>query len=99
MTKERRLAIEMWKGIRDMFTFYGTMSRSDIVIYKRRFCVKNSLNWADDSWFCHYIPVCNKCPLKRCSDGLYGIVLADYNEKDVRIEACNGIIKALGGKA
>lgn len=102
MTKERRLAIEMWEGIRDMlisYASYDTVTRSDIVAYKRRFCAQNSLNWPDNCWFCKYIPICSKCPLKRCSNGLYEIVLADYKEKNVRIDACNNIIKALGGKA
>ena len=98
MTKERRLAIEMWTGIRDMLTSYDTVPRSDILLYKYNFCKQHSLNWSNNCWFCKYIPRCNKCPLKRCSDGLYETALADYKEKDVRIDACTNIVKALGGE-
>ena len=98
MTKERRLAIQMWKGIRDMLSASDRLQRSDIIAYKLSFCTRNSLNWKCNCWFCKYTPSCNKCPLKSCSDGLYEIALADYKEKNVRIDACNNIIKALGGE-
>ena len=99
MTKERRLAIEMWKDIRDMLIGDDAVSRSDIVQYKCSFCTRNDLSWKCNCWFCTYILGCWKCPLTCCSDGLYGIVLAPYKNKNARIEACNGIIKALGGEA
>ena len=99
MTKERRLAIQMWTNIRNMLSASDVCTRSDIVAYKLSFCTRYDLNWKCNCWFCMYMPSCSECPLGCCSDGLYGIVLANYKEKNVRIEACNGIIKALGGKA
>lgn len=100
MTKERRLAIEMWKDIRSRIIMLGQRMRGgDIVEYKFMFCRKHDLKWSGDCWFCHYIHNCVKCPLGGCSsDGYYGHV-SDYWDKDVRVEACNNIIKALGGEA
>lgn len=100
MTKERRLAIKMWKDIRDMLTSYDEWSYSNVVAYKRSFCARHDLNWVNDCWFCQYMPSCSKCPLVRCGiDSSYEIVKADYVEKNIRIEACNSIIAALGGEA
>lgn len=55
MTKERRLAIEMWEqieaGIKD-----GTL-RTGVAIdrAKSRFCDENDLEWKCECWFCQYI--------------------------------------------
>ena len=99
MTKERRLAIEMWKGIRDMLIHNDVVTHGDIIKYKQTFCVSHGLYWMNNCWFCKYIPLCSKCPVKYCSDGLYATVTERHKHKDIRIEACNGIIKALGGEA
>ena len=100
MTKERRLAIEMWKGIRDMLSASDELSGAEIIRYKEMFCEEHRLRWYWDCWFCQYMPSCSKCPLKYCAgNSLYNTVIDMYEEKDVRIEACNNIIKALGGKA
>lgn len=100
MTKERRLAIEMWKVIRDMFTSPHNITGKAIVEYKSEFCEQHELDWINNCWFCEYIPSCDKCPLKDCGIGsLYKIVVDSANDKGVRIAACNNIIKALGIKA
>lgn len=99
MTKERRLAIQMWKDIRDMLIHNNVVTSGNIVEYKQTFCVSHGLHWMNNCWFCQYIPLCYKCPLKFCSDGLYAIVMADYKDKNVCIAACNNIIRALGGEA
>lgn len=98
MTKERSLAIEMWTNIRDMIAAPGRVTRETIVRFKSKFCRDHELDWEYNCWFCQYIPHCGECPLKGCDDGFYAIALADYREKDVRVSACNYIIKALGGK-
>ena len=59
----------------------------------------HDLKWKDSCWFCQYIFICDKCPLKSCKFGsYYAIVVSKYLDKDVRVAACNNIIKALGGK-
>lgn len=67
MTKERKIAIEMWKYIRDNYNKY-----SDIVSYyedvdeetvgedalcdlKREFLKDKNIKWAMNCWFCEYI--------------------------------------------
>lgn len=104
MTKERKLAIEMWWDIRDMISASDRLPREVIKKYKSEFCEQHELDWHNDCWFCQYRPSCFKCPLKEClktsasSNPLYVRVLNPCENKDARIEACNNIIKALGGE-
>ena len=98
MTKERRLAIEMWKDIRGMISASDRLSREVIKKYKSEFCIQHNLSWANDCWFCEYTPGCSKCPLRGCADSYYDRALDETRDKKVRVEACNFIIKALGGK-
>jgi len=76
MTKERKLAIKMWKqirkGIKFKRYFFGMIS---IEYLKSDFCIKHNLNWFHQCWFCQYIrrgesshkPLgregCNLCPI------------------------------------
>ena len=76
MTKERKLAIKMWKqirkGIKFKRHFFGIIS---INCLKSDFCIKHNLNWFHLCWFCQYIrrgefshkPLgkqgCNLCPI------------------------------------
>lgn len=100
MTKERKLAIEMWKDIRDMLSAFDRMTMTSILEYKETFCKDHGLHWMNNCWFCQYIFACSKCPLKSCSTASdYYILKQDDVEKDVRVAVCNNIIKALGGKA
>ncbi len=99
MTKERRLAIEMWKVIRDVLTSPHNITGKTIVEYKFKFCKQHELNWTNNCWFCKYIPHCDKCPLDGCRiNGAYENVKNYSLDKDKRIDACNTIIKAFGGK-
>lgn len=107
MTKERKLAIEMWTNIRDRIaTFDHEMGQVAIIKYKDEFCKLHSLHWALNCWFCQYIKGryrytagCLMCPLRSCVHGCYSYALDETMDKDERVEACNNIIKALGGKA
>lgn len=100
MTKERRLAIEMWTNIRNMLSASDGQLPRNIFSYKEMFCADHDLKWPGNCWFCQYISACDKCPLKDCGIGsLYVIVLDRAKDKKVRIDVCNAIIKALGGEA
>lgn len=48
MTKERRLAIQMWEEILQKQPRY-------IVVYKDGFCGEHALNWQHSCWFCQYV--------------------------------------------
>jgi hypothetical protein len=55
MTKERRLAIQMWEqivtGIKN-----GTLRVGPAIDrFKTRFCDEHKLDWKIDCWFCQYI--------------------------------------------
>ena len=54
MTKERRLAIQMWQEIVD---------KCKAGDYKADFCKKHGLDWLDNCYFCDYFVLCSKCPL------------------------------------
>lgn len=48
MTKERRLAIQMWEEIAEQ-------QPSSISVYKKGFCKEHYLNWRNECWFCQYV--------------------------------------------
>lgn len=99
MTKERKFAIDMWTNIRCMLSASDRLTCQSVLEYKFEFCENHDLSWKNNCWFCQYIPSCNKCPLKDYNTGsLYWTVLLDRKEKNVRIDACTNIIKALEGE-
>lgn len=100
MTKERKLAIQMWKDIRDMLSFSCEVTRGDIRVYKYEFCKSHKLNWLNNCWLCQYIHSCSKCPLKNCDVDYssYRTVTDPLEKTDIRMDACSVIIKALGGQ-
>ena len=93
MTKERRLAIEMWEHIKKELSNDPDVN---IVKLKREFCAQHELNWENCCWFCTYIPNCASCPLNGCID--YARVLDERKSLKVRLDACDVIINALKGK-
>lgn len=50
MTKERRLAIEMWEQIAEHLEEPGF----DVHAFKDRFCREHNLHWEFQCWFCQY---------------------------------------------
>jgi len=48
MTKERRLAIQMWEEI-------AQRDPDSVNLYKKDFCCKHDLDWKNDCWFCQYV--------------------------------------------
>lgn len=77
MTKERRLAIQMWEEIKSAIINAEKPSDIDCVSVARlkcKFCVDHKIRWVHDCWFCQYVRYhdnlhgegCQRCPL---SDG------------------------------
>ena len=98
MTKERKLAIQMWQNIRGMLSASDGQIPESISDYKEMFCKDHDLQYS--CWFCHYIQHCAKCPLHGChSNSDYDTVISAWLNTDSRVKVCNNIIKALGGKA
>lgn len=83
MTKERRLAIQMWEEIKKAIIDAKRPSDIDcctVTKLKHKFCVINELNWMHGCWFCKYVRYhdkihgegCQRCPL---SDGHKGAII------------------------
>ena len=83
MTRERKLAIQMWEEIKDAIIKAKRVSDIDnlaIVRLKAVFCGDHDLNWDYDCWFCKYVRYyddvhgegCQRCPL---SDGSKGAII------------------------
>ena len=99
MTKERKLAIQMWQEIKNEIANNPNFSNRDIVNYKNEFCAKHNLFWGDGCWFCQYIPNCWQCPLRTCSySSVFHITCTSWINKEIRLEACDIIIAALEGR-
>ena len=99
MTKERKLAIQMWKNIRRYIKRGRLRRRDSLRDYKYNFCEKKKLHWEHDCWFCNYIERCSRCPLKRCIAGsTYAIAAWDIENIVQRVKACDKIIAALKGE-
>lgn len=58
MTKERRLAIEMWEQIVKALEngeHDSSFGDSEAVPIKSRFCHEHNLDWKCECWFCQYV--------------------------------------------
>ena len=87
MTKERRLAIQMWQAIVDKCK---SGEQFNVVSFKKSFCKKHHLNWYNNCYFCQHFR-CSECPLdKNCF--LYEEV---YSKHDVA--SATVILNALKG--
>ena len=84
MTKERRLAIQMWRMIREKVRRRKRpMTSFDLFHIKRDFCEKYGLKWWHECWFCTYVrnnrdlhgEGCQRCPIadKTDNDVMSGI--------------------------
>ena len=101
MTKERKLAIQMWQNIRRYIKRGGLRRSTGVRDYKYNFCEKKKLHWEYDCWFCNYIERCEHCPLKSCSSSsgsAYAIAAWKIEDIEQRVEACDKIIAALKGE-
>ena len=101
MTKERRLAIEMWEKIRDSIeneTATYLFLDDDIYILKNDFLHDKGLCWESNCWFCHYIRNCEVCPLGHCDTGsALSVVMNPQLPTANRVASCDYIIEALRG--
>lgn len=108
MTRERRLAIQMWEEVKERLPEWYLYDKYSLALvlqtYKRQFCADHGLNWAYNCWFCQYIrPGCKRCPLQSCVYNRYDPITAWARIVDInsilitRLEACDEIIAALKG--
>ena len=65
MTRERKLAIEMWENIADLIRAGEIICCDDVDAYKESWCNTHNLNWGGTCcYLCRYFP-CKKCPLHK----------------------------------
>lgn len=85
MTRERRLAIQMWEEIKYAIINAerpSDINSSTITELKYKFCFTHKLNWNHGCWFCEYVRYkdyihgegCQRCPL---SDGSKGAIIGE----------------------
>lgn len=111
MTKERRIAIDMWRWIRanwDMYLRFKdevecATGEDALLLMKDTYLVDKGVNWVSNCWFCTYLKLrsklgCRLCPLQSCSSGPYH-TLANNPTYEEYVDACDQIIEALGGEA
>ena len=90
MTKERRLAIQMWQEIVNKCRSGDNFS---VIQFKDEFCKEHNLVWVNSCYFCQYYP-CSKCPLYNCMS-IYSraCALHDVFSATVILNALKGINK------
>lgn len=89
MTKQRRLAIQMWQEIADKCR---SGEDFNLVDYKTDFCKKHGLKWLANCYFCNYFDRCEKCPLDDKCGQVYCKVAVKHDVKSAEI-----ILNALRG--
>ncbi len=62
MTKERKLAIQMWNEIKKLISKNELSDFCSISDFKLKFCKEHNLGWTSNCWFCQYVG-CTRCPL------------------------------------
>ena len=106
MTKERKLAIKMWEGVKRLLPEWYEEDPEDIVsylkYYKSKFCLVNRIHWAYNCWFCQYTrDNCAKCPLKSCDchdpNTAWARIVSEDTSLETKLQAVDEIIAALGG--
>lgn len=114
MTKERKIAIEMWKYIRDNYDKYDAYvsdyeydeGEDALCDLKREFLKDKDIKWAMNCWFCEYIGhrgrSFNTYRCKKCPlescETGPYYILMSSPTQLQYIDACNQIIEALGGE-
>lgn len=107
MTKERRLAVQMWADISiEILKNNAHFKRRDVDRFKENFCKRHNLEWHRHCYFCTYINDCNKCPISKADGGkdcfdeesLYQTAYSYSPIIDERAGAAVKIAKILEGK-
>ncbi|MBD5413987.1 MAG: hypothetical protein HDR52_06175 [Treponema sp.] len=94
MTKERRLAVLMWREIAERLN--EGMDSLLIWSFKKEFCKSFNIHWTNDCYFCNYM-TCAVCPIsvsekqgQGCQVGsLHHMAL--FGSKETSVEAANRI--------
>lgn len=109
MTKERKLAIQMWTEIKALLPLWYNTDRFNIgnkvCTFKYNFCSNKKVNWLYNCWLCQYSRLprndysCARCPLKSCGgDGPWQIIMRYRYSLKAKLAACDAIITALKGR-
>ena len=89
MTKEIRLAIQMWEEIVDKCKAGEDFN---VAQFKEDFCKEHNINWTSNCYFCQYL-LCFECPLdKNCH--LYLRVCSEHD-----LTSAEFILNAIRGYA
>lgn len=94
MTKERRLAIQMWRELEIINSVFPCLVSGKQ--YKKEFCARYNLTWTRGCWFCQYMPSCSKCPLQDCP--MCDEAVDSCTEYKQRLVACEKMMAALKGE-
>ncbi len=81
MTKERKLAIQMWEKIREGVEkdSWEVNHLYALACFKSEFLAKHRLSWINHCWFCHYLRAdCKKCPLRKKRSEIFHDSSASY---------------------
>ena len=54
MTKERKLAIELWQSVREEISKGAIHNSTDMLLAKQQFLAEHDVDWYCSCWFCHY---------------------------------------------
>ena len=102
MTRERKLAIQMWEEVKRQLPGWNYEIAVMLKTLKDNFCFHNGLSWKWDCWFCQYVHNCEKCPLQSCDHRnpltAWGRIVDEESSLESRIAACDEIIAALKGE-
>ena len=114
MTRERKLAIQMWEEVKKQLPEWGHEPVVELKTYKMDFCFFHGLDWKFDCWFCQYVrehsriitwdkdQECVKCPLQSCDHmnplTAWARIVNGDTSLETKLQACDDIIAALKGE-
>ena len=91
MTKERKLAIQMWQEIVDKCR---SGEHFNVARFKDVFCKKHNLNWLSNCYFCQYFHCFSTCPLDNCMSICHKVhEQYDVDSAEIILNALKGIDK------
>lgn len=103
MTRERKLAIQMWEEVKKQLPGWGYEPVVELKTLKDNFCLQNGLTWKWDCWFCQYFRGnCGKCPLQSCDHKnpltAWYRIISNNTSLETKLQAVDEIIAALKGE-